>query len=149
MAHGGQPWSHPALAKLIRADVRGELYGTKGEAQLEDMELEQVRVEATARANEQYLACLFIALADAGRYSELKQELCNAYLFKQDKYPKTIVEALGLLKNYVPGRLAVTKVPKNEGETRREVLAFVEAGGASAASTLVCFLCGNKGHKAK
>ena len=79
----------------------------------------------------------------------MKQELCNTFLFKQDKYPKTIVEALGLLKNYVPGPLAVTKVTKDEGEKRRELLAFVEAGGASAASMLVCFLCGNKGHKAK
>ena len=125
------------------------MYDGQAEAKLEEPQLEKVRAEATARANEQYLACLFIALADAGRYSELKQELYNEYLFKQDKYPKTIVEALGLLKNYVPGRLAVTNVPKNEGDTRRDVLAFVEAGGVVAASTLVCFLCGNKGHKAK
>ena len=76
MAHGGQPWSHPALAKLVRADVREELYGAKAETQLENDELEKLREEATARANEQYLACLFIALADTGRYSELKQELC-------------------------------------------------------------------------
>ena len=66
-------------------------------------------------------------------------------MFKQDKYPKTIVEALGLLKNYMPGRLAVKKVPKDEGEKRIEVLAFVKTGGTSAASTLVCFLCENTG----
>ena len=149
MAHGGQPWSHPSLAKLLGADIRKEMYGSKPEGELEDEELELVRKEATAKANEKYLACLFIALADAGRYSELKQELCNAYLFKQDKYPKNIVEALGLLKNYVPGRLAAKKVSKDEGESRKEVLAFVEAGGTSAANTLVCFLCGNVGHKAK
>ena len=70
-------------------------------------------------------------------------------MFKQDKYSKTIVEALGLLKNYIQGRLSVKKVPRDKGEARREVLAFVEAGVASAASTLVCFLCGNTGHKAK
>ena len=59
------------------------------------------------------------------------------------------MEALGLLKIYVPDRLAVKKVPKDDGETRREVLAFVKAEGGSATSTLVCFLCGNTGHKAK
>ena len=51
------------------------------------------------------------------RYSELKQELRNAYLFKQDKYPKTIVEALSLLKNYVPGHLASKKI--SEGTKKR------------------------------
>ena len=99
MAHEGQPWSHLALARLIKADVHKELFNEKGETKLQDPELEWVRDEATSRANEQYLACLFIALANGGRYFELKQELHNAYLFKQDKYPKAIAEALCLLKN--------------------------------------------------
>ena len=59
------------------------------------------------------------------------------------------MEALGLHKIYVPSRLAVKKAPKNEGEEHIEVLAFVETGATSAASTLLCFLCGNTGHKAK
>ena len=88
MTQEGQPWSRPALAKLIKADVREELYGAKGEGEFQDADLERVRTEATSRANEQYLACLFIALADGGRYSELKQELRNAYLFKQDNTPR-------------------------------------------------------------
>ena len=69
--------SHPALPKLIKTDVRKELFNGRGETELQDSELEQVRKEATSRENEQYLECLFIALANGGRYSELKQELCN------------------------------------------------------------------------
>lgn len=113
-AHEGHPLSHQALAKLIHVTMRTEICPDKGERMLKDTEIERVHKESITRADKQYLACLFIALMDDGWYLELKQDLRNMYLFKQDKYPKMIVEALGLLKNYMPCRLAI----KKQGETK-------------------------------
>ena len=73
------------LSRLVKANLYVEMFWIKAGSLLVDAEIEQVHKEAIPRANEQYLTCLLIALVDEGRCLELKQELRNVYLFKQDK----------------------------------------------------------------
>ena len=63
-AHGGHPCRHPAFTEMIEGKVGDKLYGGKAEANLSNKELQRVRKKAVSRANEKYLVCLFIALAD-------------------------------------------------------------------------------------
>jgi hypothetical protein len=51
-------------------------------------------------AQEQYLATAFLLSANRGRYGRLIEDLERDYLQGQDRYPKTITAAFGLLTNW-------------------------------------------------
>jgi hypothetical protein len=57
---------------------------------------DQVKV-AKEVSREEYLACAFLLGADRKRYGKLMEDTENAYIQKDDKYPKTLVEAYNLL----------------------------------------------------
>ena len=63
-------------------------------------------MEAEARkiADDEFLACLFISMADSKRYWELKLKLSNNFVFGGYDYPKNLTEALTLLKNFKPSK---------------------------------------------
>ena len=46
------------------------------------------------------MSCLFILVADGGRFQGLKRALDNQYLMDKDAYPTTIPQALKLLEKY-------------------------------------------------
>ncbi len=56
--------------------------------------------QALAMAKEEFLACLFICMADNGHYKELKLQLANQFIFRTDSYPVDMAVALTLLKNF-------------------------------------------------
>ena len=61
-------------------------------------------------SSEEFLACLFILLADNGRYKGLKIELENDFTMGQLNYPKTVVAAKRLLTYYIaPGKSTYSK----------------------------------------
>ena len=49
--------------------------------------LQKVIIDAECGSCDKYLACLFILVADGGRYQGLKQALNNQYLMDQDRHP--------------------------------------------------------------
>ena len=49
---------------------------------------------------DQFLAALFLKMADDGRYEILKTKLNNAFLFGNDNTPLKIVEAKRVLLDY-------------------------------------------------
>jgi hypothetical protein len=49
---------------------------------------------------EEYLACAFILGADRKRYGKLVEDTENAFIQKDDKYPKTLVKAYNLLLHW-------------------------------------------------
>ena len=49
-------------------------------------ELKKVIIYAERGSCDEYLACLFILVADGGRYQGLKQALDNQYLMDKDAY---------------------------------------------------------------
>eukprot|EP00957_Ditylum_brightwellii_P100993 7697731-Ditylum_brightwellii.AAC.2 len=49
--------------------------------------LKKVILDAERSACVKYLACLFILVADGGRYQGLKRALVNQFLMDKDAYP--------------------------------------------------------------
>jgi hypothetical protein len=49
---------------------------------------------------EEYLACAFLLASDRKRYGKLIEDLENDHIQKNDKYPKTLVEAYNLLVHW-------------------------------------------------
>ena len=55
-------------------------------------------------SSEEFLACLFILLAENSRYKGLRIKLANDFTMGQSNYPKTVAAAKRLLTEYiVPG----------------------------------------------
>ena len=48
-------------------------------------------------SSEEFLACLFILLAENSRYKGLRIKLANDFTMGQSNYPKTVLEAKRLL----------------------------------------------------
>ena len=61
--------------------------------------LAQIETEAMASSCEEFLACLFIMMADNGRYKPLKTQLENDFLLGKLHYPKTVVKSKRLLSD--------------------------------------------------
>ena len=87
---------------------------------------EQKTMTAAAKASacKEFLACFFVHAADDNRYRGLKQALDNDHLMYKGAYPKTMVEALKLLKNYVVPGNKKHEAKNNKGE--ESGVAFVQ-----------------------
>ena len=73
----------------------------------------ELEVEARRIADDEFLECLFISMTDSKQYWELKLKLSNTFVFGGDDYPKNLIEALALLKNFKPSK----KTGSNENGT--------------------------------
>ena len=62
--------------------------------------LQKVLLDTERGSCDKYLACLFILIADGGRYQGLKQALDNQYLMDKDAYPVNLLQALKLLEQF-------------------------------------------------
>ena len=156
-AYGGTPWYHPALMQkhwdlLLAARMFVE---TQMSADREVKVAKKLEAEARKIADDEFLACLFIRMADSKRYWELKLKLYNTFLFGGDDYPKNLTEDLALLKNFNPSK----KTGSNEKGTiedeqvtgQHTVFAHVQAEVPKkkqqyGQSNVECFACGNKRH---
>ncbi len=96
--------------------------------------------------------CMLLRGANNSRYFQLKVDLSNDMTKETDNFPKTIVETMHLLTNYVPPpRLQHAHNPDGEG------LAFIQCkGGASrspkrdsANKEVECWHCGGPHYKNK
>ena len=67
---------------------------------------------------EEILAMAIIKRADPRRYGSLQTMLKNSYLFKDDKYPKTVADTLKALNNYTQDHIP----PTNTTNVNRVVL---------------------------
>ena len=144
-AHGGNAGFH----KKIFEDHLKTLIADEGKAALREFTAgEQSAMTAKARASacEEFLACFFIRASDDNRYKGLKQALDNEHLMSKGAYPRSMVDALKLLKNdVVPGN------KKHEAHSKGEEsgVAFAQTRGARDLTHVVCFSCGKKGHLAE
>ena len=62
--------------------------------------LDTVLLDAERSSCDEYLACLFILVADGVRYQGLKRALDNQYLMDKDAYPVNLPQALKLLEQF-------------------------------------------------
>ena len=97
-AHGGQAGLHPGLVM----DHYEEMVAahTKAEKDLSNDERLELQTLARKSSCEEYLACLFIRVADNDRYKGLKTTLDNQFLLDKSAYPRELSQALKLLKTF-------------------------------------------------
>ena len=117
-AHGGTPWHHPELMQkhwdlLLAARM---LVETQMSADCEVEVAKELEAEARKIADDKFLVCLFISMADSKRYWELKLKLSKKFVLGGDDYQKNLTEALALLKNFKPSK----KIGRNEKGTIEE-----------------------------
>jgi hypothetical protein len=107
--YGGAYGREPGLVatELIAQGVRPEDIDSADRAAI-------IKAEEVCR--ECYLSCMLLRGTDSSRYFQLKVDLSNDMTKGADNYPKTIVETLRLLTDYVPPpRLQRVHNPKGEG----------------------------------
>ena len=70
----------------------------------------EIEEAAMTASSEEFLACLFILLADNVRYKGLNIDLEKDFTMGQSNYPKTVVVAKRLLPEYIaPGKSTCVK----------------------------------------
>jgi len=103
-------------------------------------------IKAEEVCRECYLLCMLLRRADNGRYFQLKVDLSNDMTKGTDNYPKTIVETVRLLTDYVPPpRLQHVRNPDGEG------LAFIQGDSGTPRGPkkdVKCFHCNGPHYKA-
>jgi hypothetical protein len=97
-------------------------------------------------SREEYLGCAFILGADRKRYGKLVEDTENAYIQKDDKYPKSLTEAYHLLLHWKqdPKNLMQVLGSANDG------VAFANVGDDTKPTKdcphITCYNCRKKGH---
>jgi hypothetical protein len=92
-----------------------------------------------------YLLCMLLHGADNGRYYQFKVDLSNNMTKGTDNYPKTMVETMRMLTDYIPPpRLQSVRNPDGKG------LAFIQGKGGTSRGPkkdIKCYHCGRKHYK--
>ena len=131
------PGRHPKLfdehvARLMsERDLDPESDDTDG--------LQKVLLDAECGSCDKYLACLFILVADGGRYQGLKRALDNQYLMDKDVYPENLPQALKLLEQFKSESFADIATGEPAADSG---VAFAQTNSYSP----TYFKCGVKGH---
>ena len=113
--HGGSAGRHPKLFDEHVACLMSE----RGlDPDSDDIDgLKKAIIDAERGSCDEYLACLFILVADSGRYQGLKQDLDNQYLMDKDAYPETLPQALKLLEQFKPELFADAATGEPAGDS--------------------------------
>ena len=98
--HGGCAGCHPQLVSNYIERLMEER-GLDADAS-NSAELKKVLLDTEHQSCEEYLACMFILVADGGKHQGLKYDLDNQYLMDKDVYPCTMPQALKLLEQFKP-----------------------------------------------
>jgi hypothetical protein len=103
---------------------------------------------AKSEVKEEFLACAFLLGADQKRYGKLIEDIENSHVQKNDKYPKTLVEAYNLLVHWKQDKnlLGANDTAGSDG------VAFANVGNDQRPpqdnSQIQCYNCQEMGHYA-
>jgi hypothetical protein len=138
--YGGAYGREPGLvaAELVAQGMKHEDVDTTDRVAI-------IKAEEVCR--ECYLSCMLLRGTDNGRYFQLKVDMSNDITYGIDNYPKTMVETMCMLTNYVPPtRLQCVRDPDGEG------LAFVQGKCGALCGPkkdIKCFHCDRPHYKSK
>ena len=104
-AHGGEAEFHKELyakarSKIMIARGRGEAYMSNLARAERPAEKAAIEKQAKKACCEQFLAALFLKMADDRRYQALKTKINNNFILGDDKAPMTIVEVKRVLLDF-------------------------------------------------
>ena len=116
-AHDGRAGYHEGMLKKSMIKIMDERKNTTDEVDRDPTLKKKIEESAMTTSSEEFLACLFILLADNGRYKGLKIELANDFTMGQSNYPKMVGASKSLLTDYIaPGKINYFKQePDNAG----------------------------------
>ena len=134
--HGGCAGRHPKLLDEHVARLMSER-GLDDNSDTDD--LKKVIADAERSSCDEYLACLFILVADGGRYQGLKRALDNQYLMDKDAYPCSLPQAMKLLEQFKPEAFVEAATGEQSGDSS---VAFAQ----TKSYVPTCFNCCVKGH---
>ena len=97
--------------------------------------------DAERMSCEEYLSCLFILVADGGRFQGLKRALDNQYLMDKDAYPTTMLQTLTILEKY---KAEVGATEQNSDSAGEFGVPFAQGDAWQLNTT--CYRCGERGH---
>ena len=137
------------MFKKAMIKIMDEKRKTKAEVDRYPVLNKDIEEEVMTARSEEFLAFLFILLADNGRYKGLKIELANNFTMGQSNYPKTVVAAKRLLMDYIAtGNNNNSNYFKQEPDNAG--VAFSETDRDNNWKKNVSFHgCGFKGHQLK
>jgi len=104
-------------------------------------------IKAEEVCRECYLSCMLLSRADNGQYYQFKVDLSNDMTKGIDNYPKTVVETMHMLTDYIPP-LRLQRVRDSDGEG----LAFFQGEGGALRGPkkdIKCFHCDGPHYKSK
>ena len=87
-AHDGWAGYHEGMFKKDMIKIMDERNKTTAEVYGDPVFKKEIEESAMNASSEEFLACLFILLADNGQYKGLKIELTNEFNTGQSNYPK-------------------------------------------------------------
>ena len=92
--------------------------------------LEEIEEEATLNAKEEaqgeYLACMFLLMANDERYGPLNTQLDNTFLMGKQEYPNNVLATNRLMTDFVPATGVVTQKRQESGPSG---VSFMETKG--------------------
>ena len=143
-ANGGNAGLHASVFKkhfqpMIDKRVKdlGKELSTLSTDELKEID-EAAILDAKEAAQNEYLACLFLLLAEDERYGPLKTQLDNNFLMEEQEYPSDVLAAKRLMTDFVPATGAVKQTIQESGPSH---VAFVETGDREYPT---CYACGRK-----
>jgi hypothetical protein len=99
---------------------------------------------ALASSCKEYLAALYLHLANENKFGAIKKKLDNMHLFGQSAYPKTLEEAKTYLENF-QAEMGGQKQNKQRSNAAGQGVAFAQYG-SEACQIGPCHSCGKVGH---
>ena len=100
-AHDGRAGYHEGIFKKAMVKIMDEKNKTTAKVDGGPVLKKDIEEAGMTTSSEEFIACLFILLADNGRYKGLKIELANDFTMGQSNYPKTVVSSKRLLTDYI------------------------------------------------
>ena len=100
-AHDGQAGYHEGMFKKAMIKIMDKSNKKTARVYRYPVLKKEIEEVAMTASSGQFLACLFILLADNGRYKGLKIELENDFTMRQSNYPKMVVAAKRILTDYI------------------------------------------------
>lgn len=100
--------------------------------------------QALASSWEEYLAALFLRLANENKFGAIKKKLDNMHLFGQNAYPKTLEEAKTYLENFQL-EMVGNRQNRQQQNTAEQGVAFAQHG-SEGRQIGPCHNCGRMGH---
>ena len=127
-ANKGMVGWHPKLFKIHREAtmVMQEMEIAQMGAPAATEERIRIKEEASKSACAEYLACLFLLLADDERFKTLKKTLNNNFLLRRQEYPKDVLASKRLMTDFDPDVATGTK--RTQEQVQPTDMAFVESG---------------------